>query len=361
MYLLKKLGAAVLSTVITVTSMISPTIAAKIESIDSVTKVADNFYVMDYTYDYDINDIVKNGYICTADMAVRVFGDYILGNPIQNFGCSTFNAVTPDGENIFGRNFDYMEAPSMLVRTNPKDGYASIAMLNLDLIGYKGFTPDTPITKVISALAPYAIVDGINEMGLSIGVLEIEKDPTCQISCRRNITTTSMVRIVLDKAATVEEAVELFGQYDMIDLLTDGCTYHYHVADAYGSSAIVEYVNNRMYVIYPEENEENAVDYQCATNFLLTPGADDPDGLGQDRYDVMMAKLDETNGVLTEDEAAALLQDVSVEDEDMNGYICSTLWSCVYNNDSQTLKLYINRDFENGLTFSVFESLKSQL
>lgn len=358
--LLQKIGAAVISTVMTITSMVCPSTAAKLESIDSVTKVRDNFYIMDYTYDYNINDIAKNGYLCTADMIVQVAGDFILGKPVQNFGCSTFNAVTPEGEHIFGRNFDYMDAPSMLVRTNPKDGYASIAMLNLDLIGYKYFTPDTPVTKIISALAPYAIVDGINETGLSIGVLEIEKDPTFQLSPRKNITTSSMVRIVLDKASTVEEAVRLFGNYDMRDLLTDGCTYHYHIADANGDSAVIEYVNNRMVVVYPEENEENAVDYQCATNFLLTPGAYDPNGLGQDRYEVMMNKLNETKGVLSEEEAADLLQDVSVQDEDMNGYICSTLWSCVYNNETKSVKLYLYNNFEDELVFDVFSSLKSQ-
>lgn len=360
MLLLKKIGAAIVSAVISVTSIIAPATTAKIESLESITKIEENFYIMDYTYDYDINDIVKNGYLCTAEMFVSVFGDFLLGNPIRNFGCSTFNAVTPEGDYIFGRNFDYMEAPSMLVRTNPKNGYASIGMLNLELIGYKSFTPDTSISKVLSVIAPYAIVDGINEMGLSIGVLEIEKDPTCQLSLRKNITTTSMIRIVLDKAATVDEAVTLFGQYDMIDLLTDGCTYHYHIADANGDSAIIEYVDNKMVVLYPEHSEENAVDFQCATNFLLTPGANDPDGIGQDRYEVMMDKLTETKGVLTEAEARDLLISVSVEDEDMNGYICSTLWSCLFNTKDRTLKLCLNNNYGTEYTFSVFEALSAQ-
>lgn len=334
----------------------------KIASIDeNVTKVVDNFYVMDYTYDYDINDIVENGYICTADMLFKVLGDYITNGSSSGFACSTFNAVTSEGDYLFGRNFDYMDAAGMLVRTTPSDGYASIGMLNLELIGYSGFTPDSTLTKMLSVLAPYAIVDGINEKGLSIGVLEIEKDPTVQISAKTNINTTSMIRIVLDKAATVEEAVNLFSQYDMIDLLTGGCTYHYQITDAYGNSAIIEYVDNEMKVIYPEQREGDAVAYQCATNFILTPNVDDPDGMGQDRYEIMANALAATNGVLSENDAMNLLSQVSIQDEDLHGYICSTLWSSLYNNSDVTLSLCMHNNYNTVYTFNVNQTLASQL
>jgi len=328
---------------------------------NNITKVQDNFYVMDYTYDYDIDDIAKNGYICTAEMLLKVMGDYALTGSSNGFACSTFNAVTPDGDYLFGRNFDYMDAAGMLVRTNPTDGYASIAMLNLELIGYVGYTPDTTLTKMLTVLAPYAIVDGINEKGLCVGVLEIEKDPTVQLSAKTNINTTSMLRIVLDKAATVEEAVALFEQYDMIDLLVGGCTYHYQIADAYGNSAIIEYVDNEMKVIYPEQKEGNVVDFQAATNFVLTPDVDDPEGMGQDRYDIMMNALTESKGVITEPDAMDLLRQVSIQDEDLHGYVCSTLWSSLYNASDKTLSLCMHNNFDKVFTFTVDQPLAAQL
>jgi len=358
----KKIVSVVVATVIATASTAATTINNKVDAIDdSVVKVQDNFYVMDYNYNYDIDDIVENGYICTADMLFKVLGDYATSGGSNGFACSTFNAVTPDGDYLFGRNFDYMDAAGMLVRTTPSNGYKSIAMLNLELIGYVGYTPDSKLTKLLSVLAPYAIVDGINEKGLSIGVLEIEKDPTVQLSLKTNINTTSMIRIVLDKAATVEEAVALFGQYDMIDLLVGGCTYHYQIADAMGNSAIIEYVDNEMKVIYPEHNDANVVDFQGATNFILTEGVDDPDGMGQDRYEIMMNALTETKGVVSEIEAMNILQAVSIQDEDLHGYICSTLWSSLYNNTDVALSLCMHNNYDKVFNFTVDKPLCEQL
>ena len=44
-------------------------------------------------------------------------------------------------------------------------------------------------------------------MGLTIGVLQLNVEPTQQDTEKTDITTTSAIRMVLDKAATVDEAV----------------------------------------------------------------------------------------------------------------------------------------------------------
>ena len=64
----------------------------------------------------------------------------------------------------------------------------------------------------------------MNEKGLSIGVLEVEKHPTFQMTKKTNLTTTAIIRAVLDKAATVEEAIAIFEKYDMRDPLIVDCT-----------------------------------------------------------------------------------------------------------------------------------------
>ena len=59
-------------------------------------------------------------------------------------------------------------------------------------------------------------MDGINEKGLCVAVLMIEdSDVTEQDTGKPGITTTTAVRLLLDQAADVDEAIRLLEQYDM--------------------------------------------------------------------------------------------------------------------------------------------------
>ena len=53
------------------------------------------------------------------------------------------------------------------------------------------------------------------------------------------ITTTTAVRLLLDRAATVDEALDLLARYDMHHAI--GSAFHFHIADASGTSAVVEW------------------------------------------------------------------------------------------------------------------------
>ena len=52
---------------------------------------------------------------------------------------------------------------------------------------------------------------------------------------------------MLDKAANVDEALELLAQYDMHS--SAGSCYHFQLADAQGNSAVAEYIDNEFEVI----------------------------------------------------------------------------------------------------------------
>ncbi|MFR1297633.1 MAG: linear amide C-N hydrolase [Coprobacillus cateniformis] len=127
--------------------------------------------------------------------------------------------------------------------------------------------------------APYAPLDGLNEKGLSIGVLLIPDEATNQQTDKIDITATTAVRLVLDKASTVDEAIEFLKQYDMHSSAKSA--YHFQIADANGKSVVVEYINNEISLVKDDKS------YQMATNFLLTPG-DYDFGHGQDRYEKMI-------------------------------------------------------------------------
>lgn len=385
--LMTKIISLVLSALIGIFSSSTGMWDEQVESLESITKVRDNYYLMDYTYDYDLDTLLESekGNSTTVGLLLYSFADVFLEhNPeakeiisqlglystindkiageilqgifgaVENFGCTTFNATTPQGDKLFARNYDYMDSPCMTVWTHPEDGYASVSTVSLYFLGYaEEFLPETFLTSLLTLLAPYMPVDGMNEKGLSIGVLELETPPTFQQTDKKDITTTAVIREVLDKAATVDEAVEIFQKYDMHDLLFTNCTYHYQIADAQGNTAIIEYANGETTVLRPDESGT-----LIATNFWLAEGVDDPDGIGHDRYETVERMLKEKNYTVTETDAMGILDATHVVDEKMHGYICSTLWSVVYNNTDKAFNICAMCDFENEYKFSVNEPLK---
>ena len=213
-------------------------------------------------------------------------------------------------------------------------------MVNLAYIGYNSENLPTSLVKGIMTLAaPYAPLDGVNEKGLAVGVLQIKTTPTNQQTDKVDITTTSAIRLLLDRAATVEEAIELLSQYDM-HASANSC-YHFHIADANGGSVIVEYIDDEMSVVQDD----------AATNFLLTPGEYDF-GKGEDRYATLRETLDANGGIFENgDLAMNLLEAVSqqVSEEKKS----STQWSCVYDQHAVSVDIAMNMDYEKVYTFGL--------
>ena len=109
----------------------------------------------------------------------------------------------------FGRNFDWGACATLIVQTHPRGGYASISTVNMDFLNLGlNLSEDTSV-RLMSAAAPYAPMDGMNAKGLCVAVLMIEDRPGFdQNTGKTDLTTTSAVRLLLDKAATVDEALE---------------------------------------------------------------------------------------------------------------------------------------------------------
>ncbi len=376
-----KVLSVILSVILGLYSSITGLWTEQIKTLESIEKVADNYYIMDYTYDYDLDTLLesKSGNSTTVGLILYSIADVFLQlNPeakdlvanlglyvdidvegvsnffdkiknIPTFGCTTFNATTPTGDKLFARNYDYMDSPSMTVWTHPEDGYASISTVSLYFMGYGGsFLPEDMLTSLLTLIAPYMPVDGMNEKGLSIGVLELETPETFQQTEKKDITTTAIIRTVLDHAADVDEAIEIFNSYDMHDLLGVGCTYHYQIADAKGNTAVIEYANGETTVLRPDETGT-----LIAANFWLAEGVDDPDGAGQDRYETAKKMLEDKNYIVTEDEAMDILDATHIENEDLHGFTCSTTWSVVFNNTDKTYNLCSMYDFDKEYRFSV--------
>jgi len=122
--------------------------------------------------------------------------------------------------------------------------------------------------------APYLPFNGMNEKGLAIAILqtpitELPNDPD-----KITLNTTTMIRLVLDKAATADEAIAFFRKHN---IYFSGDIYcHYLIADKSGKSVIIEYWNGEMYV----------VDEKIASNFMAHNGYNDAhETCAHPRYD----------------------------------------------------------------------------
>jgi predicted choloylglycine hydrolase len=325
----------------------------EIRTANSIQKIDNDFYTMNYYGDYGIDTFLKVGAGNDAKLVEFVTRQVLKGLPIKvkppDLSCSTFHASTPDGDSLFGRNFDY-KSIGMLVYTKPDNGYKSISMVNLGFIdGYKegGTLLHALWNKVLVLSAPYIPLDGINEKGLAVGILQIFDKPTWQDTGKVDITSTPAIRMLLDKAATVDEAVALLKKYDMHS--SANSTYHYQITDAAGKSVIVEYVDNEMHVLKPDGN------YQAATNFYLTPGKKFNFGDGQDRYRTLVNGLKEKSGVMTTRDGMSLLENAKMHDVKLpeNGVICNTAWSALYNNSKKCVDLAIDQQYGKVYHYTV--------
>ncbi len=328
---------------------------AQTETLKTLKQLDENIWIMDYKCSYNLDGILQQGTKGIMDVVRYLQKEIKCPSLAQNpekdgFACSTYNAKTPDGDYILGRNFDYKAAPCLVCWTAPEKGYRSMSVVDTTFFvhGTKYFPMSKAKNHLRALAAPYTSMDGINEKGFSIAVLEIKSKATKQNTGKKPFITIVAIRAALDKCATVQEAIELFASYDMQDLL--GINYHYQLADAQGNSAIIEYVDNKMVVISQEEGKENLM----LTNYFLTEGGDNHDGRGYDRYEKIETTLKAKNGVITEEEAMKLLSEVTLHyRHPALKHMVITLWSSVYNCTEKSMLICAGMDYNTMYKFYV--------
>ena len=342
-------------------------------------------YMMDVSGDYYFDKFIEQGGASSDDELIQFILDNITKGiiPIDmtspEIGCSSFTCVDSDGNRYFGRNYDFSTSTAMIVRTNPGDGrYASISSVDLQFLGITdGVSLDSIMQKLICLAATYAPLDGINEAGVSCGIymsyqgMEDEVVATNQNTDKPDLTSTTMLRLILDYAGSVDEAVELVRQYDLHD--SANTSFHYMIADSTGKSAILEWVTatdqtdtdgtKRELKVYYNNNDsilgetEAADEFQYITNFIVTPDyyTNDEDMKGLDRYHEIQNTInpDGTNtaGLMTKEGALDILETVGRRkwdsrngDSDANGI---TVWSALYDLTNKTVIWVSNEEFDN--------------
>ena len=312
-------------------------------------------YTMDYTADYQLDRLMKMGAGSDTQFANNVCKILLNGLPVKvkpEGACSTFVTETPDRHKLFARNFDYKSGMAMLIKAVPKKGYRSIALSNLGHIGFneKHLPEKSIIGRFRTLAAVYSPLDGMNEKGFAVAVNTAVEQVTRQDTGKTPVMTTLAIRLLLDRAENVEEAI---GILDSIDMRSSGkIGYHFQLADRSGDSAIVEYIDNKMVVLRKKQED---IDF-CLTNFTLS--TDEKNGTGKERFEIMQDRLHEKGSVMTSKEAMELLNAAQMDGhkyyEPGHMYYDSiTQWSVVYDLSRCTAAVTIKSDFEKIYDFSI--------
>lgn len=333
-------------------------------TMSSITQLTDyedgyNLYRMDIKYDYSIDDVINYGVSNDADMFNAIIGESLPLLPISmeapSFACSAFTLTDGDGTVYMGRNYDFRRNTSaMLVYCAPKDGYRSVAFTALDNVSANAPTSSIK-QKMASLTAPFICLDGMNEKGVSIAVLTLDSEPVHQDTGKPTIFTTLAIRLVLDRAATTEEAVELLRGYDMY--ASSGRDYHFYITDASGDGRVVEWDCES------ETREMVATPVNAVTNFfalypdkVLPNQHNDIYGHGRERYDAILAVFDEQDGAYTKDTAWDALR-AAAQDPSPDGDITSnTQWSIVFNNTDLTAEIVLRRNWSDIFRYDLTDN-----
>lgn len=297
-----------------------------------------DFYVSSYSGDYGFDELLERGGVKSDSELTDFLIEYVVTGQLDlmlqymGSGCSTLAASDKNGNEYFGRNYDWNYCEGIIMLSEPKNGYRSVSTVDGNYVTNPNFEIEGDIKRLCALYCP---LDGMNEKGVCICVNMIsDNNAVDQNTEKPDITTTTAIRLVLDKAASTDEAVNLLKKYDMH--FSKGQMIHFAISDASGKSVAVEYVNGEMCVTQTK----------VMTNFYLTEGEKYGIGSKQShtRYDILTSLLEEKENIGQNGMRDALS---SVSKKNF-GEFMSTEWSAVFDKTNLTVTYYHRENYEKG-------------
>ena len=352
----------------------------EIRTLATVKQVGDNpyLYTMTYQAKYDLDDIIEKDVDTNAELLQYVISRVGKGLPLKisssqvadengelkTFSCTSFQAAQADGDGYwYGRNYDYYKNPTIVTISHPADGYASIGVSDMSHIGYGlDKLPAKFLSRINCLAAIYAPVDGINEKGLCTSVMALPHQASQQDTPRHDVGTTMIMRLWLDRCATVEEALALLETVDVRHDAAVGSGYHYMVADATGDCAVIEFDKDDDWktIVLRKQRDTTCM---LVTNHLLNPkhyttepdiAVGNPHSYSWDRYAKAGQYLRAHGGILSFEQAQECLSLVHWVDLPIPGdQVEDTQYSNVYDQQNLTLSLRNWNDYGTTHTFNL--------
>ena len=179
-----------------------------VRTLATLEKVDDfPLYVMHYKGTYLFDIFVEEGVEWGPYQRV-----YKAVNPDA---CTSFAAPTADGDVVFGRNLDWSHRSSLLLFADPPGGYASVSLVDLYYLGLEGMQEIPWSKRAVLLGTPYAAIDGMNECGVAIAQNAVPERNTPKDPNKPTLLNSQIIRLVLDYAKDVEEALTLIQQYNV--------------------------------------------------------------------------------------------------------------------------------------------------
>lgn len=331
----------------------------EINAVKNITEIDERVYFLDYQGNYYFDEYLESGGSKTVEELV----DFISGSlkkgkwtssknknkaviTLSDFACCSI--AVKDSENpasaIFGRNYDWKDCAVLIIHTKPDHGYESISTCCLSHLGLdENWKPSKKFLKDVVALgAIYVPMDGMNEKGLYIADLMAgDQEFTAQERGNLSLTTTDAIRLVLDRAATTDEAIKILENIDMHSVI--GWAHHFAIADANGKAVCVEWVNNKMYVS----------ETKILTNHYVTDCPKKDDGKNPEtensnlRFKILQEKGKKSEWQMTSKEVSDALKSVRAGQYDGKSL---TVWSAIFEPSKRTVSYFFRENYEKSLS-----------
>lgn len=205
--------------------------------------------------------------------------------PPVTSGCSAIR----NGD-FFGRNFDWNYDDNVEIIVSVPSGnnrFASNGIASA-FVDFNDTTVGSFKYNELFKIAPFKIVDGINEKGVTIttNVVPTDKgvntETVPKVELRETICSTMLPRYVLDHFSSALEAVEYLRDYVAIyppKTLTDtGYESHYMIADE-TSTFLLEIIDNAVVIVEMTAGSNSTLDGKTyLTNFYLSDVVFNEDG-----------------------------------------------------------------------------------
>ena len=316
----------------------------RIATAANVEQVGQNLYKVHYRQDYFLDKALDAGIVTEQDLLDfinrEMYFGYGIDANIDKYACSGFISRTDGGTYLTGRRFGLGGTDKLAVYSTPKNAYASLSMVSLDMLGIGGaYGPEALSTygRLAVLAAPYIPMDGVNEKGVFAALMDLDAGEIHDDTERPELLVSLAVRLILDRAASVDEAVELLGQYDIHT--GHGWTQHVFITDATGDAAVVEWTRNNTFGGQMKSTMHVTRSKMC-TNFPLYQYEGRTDNVCE-RFDAMKNAL-EGKTEITHEYAMDILEQVYQ-------YISPTIftdWSVIYYQTDFTMDVATNKDFD---------------
>lgn len=322
------------------------TFKTQYEAAESIHLVQEGMYEYYYEGDDGIDELLDQGG-AKSNTEIAVYATKFLTHGFahlniseQKFGCSSITAAGQNGHYLSARNFDWQDDQNdiVIIHNRPKNGYASVSTFNIGFFGFgDDFKPESMQQRFMTLGSIYVSLDGMNEKGLYVADLVAgDSEETHQQSAHPHATTSLSIRILLNKAADVEEALDLLAKLNMHSDIH--LSHHLSISDANGRCVVVEWVDNKMYVA------ESPI---CTNHYL----AESPKSLTQQISNNSQMRFD----LLQEH----YLTHPTMSVQDITEAISSvagpnyTRWTIVYDREHMTATYYQYADFTKPYTTKI--------